>query len=319
MDRLVLYDDYTRQQVHRIFDPSSSFTRGSGTWGGRGIVRVRDTEDYVFFVTFGRQQAHHTFEEWVTEEGILMWQSEPGQALQHPRIQRFINHDHRLSHIYLFLRPDRYADYTYLGRLAYLMHDNERERPVYFRWQILEWNPPNPIREMLNLTGIQVQSPPDLRPGVLPSVTPTLSRKGQTTSEFVSITSDHLVEPERAPQVSLAGEHLVVCYEMQVRTQDVQHVSSTYGSHLGYHVLSQDENHRRKFIKVETTRGGNATPFRMTEQELRFGSAHADQYAIYRVYGYRSATNSGMFYELRGDPRRHLECAPAVFQALPRF
>lgn len=27
--------------------------------------------------------------------------------------------------------------YTYLGRLSYLSHDAERERPVHFEWQLI--------------------------------------------------------------------------------------------------------------------------------------------------------------------------------------
>ena len=29
--------------------------------------------------------------------------------------------------------------YTYFGRLKYLVHDRDREEPVYFTWQILKW------------------------------------------------------------------------------------------------------------------------------------------------------------------------------------
>jgi hypothetical protein len=48
-----------------------------------------------------------------------------------------------LTHtIYLFLRTEPRRPYTYLGRLKYLAHDTEREHPVYFQWQLLDWSPP---------------------------------------------------------------------------------------------------------------------------------------------------------------------------------
>lgn len=39
-----------------------------------------------------------------------------------------------------FLRTDRKNPaYTYLGKLAYISHDTQREQPVHFKWQILDW------------------------------------------------------------------------------------------------------------------------------------------------------------------------------------
>ena len=55
--------------------------------------------------------------------------------------------------------PSRYP-YTYLGRLAYIEHDGQREKPVYFTWQILEWElPPEKARGMgLRLIGSSVEN-----------------------------------------------------------------------------------------------------------------------------------------------------------------
>ena len=41
----------------------------------------------------------------------------------------------------LLLRPDEKAAYTYLGRLKYLRHDPSPEKPVYFQWQLVDWEP----------------------------------------------------------------------------------------------------------------------------------------------------------------------------------
>ena len=35
------------------------------------------------------------------------------------------------------MREDKKSDYKYLGKLAYLDHDTQREMPVYFQWQLL--------------------------------------------------------------------------------------------------------------------------------------------------------------------------------------
>jgi hypothetical protein len=45
-------------------------------------------------------------------------------------------------------RRDRVVPlYTFLGRLKYVGHDRDREQPVYFTWQILDWNLPEQVRE----------------------------------------------------------------------------------------------------------------------------------------------------------------------------
>lgn len=149
---LKLYEDYSRQQVQQTFAPEDSFTRGAGLWGISGIVPIpKRPGDFVFFVTFSQEWGGHTFDEGITEEGILTWQSQPSQSLDMPQIKQFINHDESKNSIYLFLRTKRSGSYTYLGRLKYISHDLERENPVYFQWQIIEGAVPPQIRERIGL------------------------------------------------------------------------------------------------------------------------------------------------------------------------
>lgn len=68
MKKLLLYQDYTREDVHDIFEPDTRFTLQSGKWGIAGIVQIADREgDFVLFVTFGKKQGTHVFDEVVTE------------------------------------------------------------------------------------------------------------------------------------------------------------------------------------------------------------------------------------------------------------
>ena len=66
--------------------------------------------------------------------------------MRESRIIDFINHDYLKNNIYLFLRTSDKENYTYMGLLAYVDHDNQREKPVYFKWQILDWNDDNSNR-----------------------------------------------------------------------------------------------------------------------------------------------------------------------------
>lgn len=152
MPELKLYSEYSRQDVHDIFSPETRFTPSSGTWGLQGIVEIPNKPgDFVFFVTFGQHQSGHTFDEWITEEGVISWQSQPSQSFQDRRIQQFIHHNEQINAIYLFLRTKRTSNYTYLGKLKYLAHDLVREKPVYMYWQLLDWPIPAEVLRQINL------------------------------------------------------------------------------------------------------------------------------------------------------------------------
>ena len=152
MPALTLYSEYSRKDVHDIFSPETRFTQSSGSWGLHGIVEIPNKPgDFVFFVTFGQHQAGHTFDEWITEEGMISWQSQPRQSFEDRRIQQFIHHDDGKNAIHLFLRTQRTANYTYLGKLRYLAHDPARARPVYMYWQLLNWPIPVEALDRLSL------------------------------------------------------------------------------------------------------------------------------------------------------------------------
>ena len=84
---LTPYKDYSREEVHDIFSPDSMFTPQAGTWGLQGIVSIPDRDgDYVFFMTFGQSQSRHRFDEYITTDGMLSWQSQPQQNMNSPSI-----------------------------------------------------------------------------------------------------------------------------------------------------------------------------------------------------------------------------------------
>jgi len=66
-------------------------------------------------------------------------------------IRTFINHDHFSNRIMLLLRTKDGDKYTYMGDLAYLTHNADREQPVYFHWQIIEWEIRNDIFKNMEL------------------------------------------------------------------------------------------------------------------------------------------------------------------------
>jgi hypothetical protein len=153
MNDLRLYEDYTRQAVHDILAPDKPFTADAGSWGRHEIVRVAERAgDFVFFVTLGQEQAEKEQQQWVTQNGILHWESQPHQKLDDRWIQGYIRPSDRHNHIHLFLRTSEESEYTYLGELKYLSHDPSQEQPVRIRWQILNWHIPRAALQRMGLT-----------------------------------------------------------------------------------------------------------------------------------------------------------------------
>ena len=146
MPNLERWQPYTRGEVHDIFSPDTIFTPQGGTWGMHGIVPIPERpKSYVFFVTYGQKQADHVFDESITDDGVLTWQSQPRQRLTDPTIRNLIEHDDRIDTIHLFLRSRRTGPYIYCGALGYLHHDTDREQPVHFQWQLMDWPPPEAV------------------------------------------------------------------------------------------------------------------------------------------------------------------------------
>ena len=150
---------------------------------------------------------------------FLSWQSQPQQDLNEKRIQQWIHHNEFENSIYLFLRTGFGQKYTYLGRLEYLSHDQERERPVYFQWQIIEWSMPLEKQTAIGLKpqpksiAQQIQKIPvedqssisgQLSEVPAPAVTSTV---GQKTSQFrARKPPDYSVKDEKDRKLGEAGE-----------------------------------------------------------------------------------------------------------------
>tara|TARA_B110000879_G_scaffold21392_1_gene27182 strand:+ start:1628 stop:1930 length:303 start_codon:yes stop_codon:yes gene_type:complete len=70
--------------------------------------------DFAFIVTYGASQGRHSFDEGITEEGFVAWQSQPSNNFKDKRIQQLIVHNELTNNIYLFLRDNKKSDYEYL-------------------------------------------------------------------------------------------------------------------------------------------------------------------------------------------------------------
>lgn len=303
MEELKKYSKYSRRQIHDIFSPDTQFYKGTGDWGGKGIIKVPGTNrDYIFLVTYGQKQAGHVFDESIDENGILTWQSQPSQKLSDPRIKTFINHDYTTDNIYLFLRGKGEIDYTYFGLLAYVDHDNQREKPVYFKWQILDWNEKeaekttqDTKKKELTYETAEINAQKfvlTLREDEKGSYI-TTERKGKNTEEFSSNKNINFIEKDKKNSaLGNLGEDVVVEYEKRElikrgRSDLIDKVKPTrtfIGNAARYDVLSFDENGKEKYIEVKTTTGAANNEFHISDKEVEFSQRNGDSYFLYRVY-----------------------------------
>lgn len=323
MRELVRYENYSRKEIHDIFSPDTSFTPGAGYWGISGIIKVPGTmHDYIFLVTYGQKQARHEFDEDIDENGILTWQSQPSQTLQTPQILEFIKHDYTTDNIYLFLRTDKKNDYTYLGLLAYIDHDNEREKPVYFKWQILDWNGQKGKKVVKNLkivdyTYENVNIDNKKFELVLQEDNEvyytTSQRKGKNTTEFYNNKNINFEgEIKKNTELGKKGEDIVVEYEktmliMRGREDLAKKVTVTReiaGNAERFDVLSYDENGNEKYIEVKTTKGGLNSIFHISESEVKFSYDYGEKYYLYRVYNFNIKTMSADLNIIKGPIER---------------
>jgi hypothetical protein len=330
------YQEYTRKDVHDIFEKNSRFTPKSGKWGIRGIIsHPSNLNDFIFFVTFGHRERGFSFEESVTEGGVLTWQSEPKQKLNDPIIQKFVSHDHTKNTIHLFLRTEKNRKYCYLGRLAYITHDNERDEPVHFKWQILDWDLDKNQAEAMNLELLPDHSLIEkTQEEIIPLIqTPPPEQRsapfmvGEKSKDFLGKKVDFAENEQKRKEVGKGGEDLVISLEKKTLMElgsphlidDIEHVSKTQGDGAGYDIKSVTLNKEPKYIEVKTTVGGINTPFILSINELNFSKQYAKNYYLYRIYDYNIKNKTGKYYVITGDLSKMMLLEPIQFNCRPQI
>jgi hypothetical protein len=333
MKTLRIGDFYNRRDVHGIFSPDTIFTPQAGTWGLHGIVSIPQREgDWVFFVTLGQTQGDHAFDESITTDGVLSWQSQPRQGLENETIKSLIAHDERVNNIHLFLRSKSGTDYGYFGNLGYLTHDTQRERPVHFQWQLMDWPMPDGFTtqvgvELLgDLKFIESTTLNKIVQGLefVAKPPPRTSRRGTSTLEFQSRKSpNHLAQHANNTALGLLGEQLVLSQEKILLTKEnrsdlaekVVHVSIVEGDGAGYDIRSFTPDGTPKFIEVKSTKGASSSPFFISPNEVEFSKKNSHNYYLYRVFELDASINSAKVYVIHGDLSKQLDLRPTQFIA----
>ena len=304
MKKLIRFNKYSRKDIHDLFSPDTEFYPGAGSWGAQGMIRVPNTlHDYIFLVTYGRKIAGHEFDEKIDSNGVLTWQSKPSEGLNDTRVKDYINHDDLKNNIYLFLRTSGNEDYSYMGKLAYVEHDNQREHPVYFKWQILDWDV-NEAEKYIDDTIISHSELDSTDSFDSKKFNITLSeielsnkrieRKGKSTTEFKNRNYDFEGNALKNTKLGNAGEDVVVSYEKEYLNsigrkdlaERVMKTSDFAGNSESFDILSFDRDGNKKYIEVKTTTGGIDNIFHISENEVLFSEEFSENYYLYRLYNF---------------------------------
>jgi hypothetical protein len=342
MRKLELWQTYSREEVHGIFSPDTPFTPQTGTWGLQGIVKVPERPgSFVFFVTFGQSQGDFDFDESITADGVLTWQSQPKQRLLDATIQDLIDHDDRTNTIYLFLRTRRNAEYTYCGVLGYLVHDEEREQPVHFQWQLLDWPAPAGVLDSMELvleprtgggaaSALGLATPVMLASSfVLDEVPPPSGAKSGGTKTKTFKATKYALHPDqdaRNKALGLAGEELVLLAERRRLTtagrsdlaDQVTHVSVEQGDGAGYDIRSFDDGGDVRHLEVKTTRSGKMGGFFVSPNEVAFSEAQPNTFVLVRVFDFDPKTKCGTCYRIPGPLTESVSLTVSEYRASPQ-
>jgi hypothetical protein len=285
-------------------------------------------------IAFGQTQAGHEFDEAVYSDGVLQWQSQPGQELATPTIQRLIIHNHLQNDILLFLRTKTDGPYMFMGSLKYVNHDHERQHPVHFHWQIVDFDPTKDYESLLGLkleptpaaTAIDIPEQKPFSQTLIPVAAPSteLARKGVPilTTDFRRSPVDYEERDRNSRKLGTTGEDLAFAYEraelIKAGRQDlaerVEMVCRTMGDSAGFDIRSFDRGtYEEVHIEVKTTSGPLTTPFFMSAAEVEYARTCPKRYVIYRVYAYSPNSSEIQFLAIQ-RPVETLEFTPAIFR-----
>jgi hypothetical protein len=112
-----------------------------------------------------------------------------------------------------------------------------------------------------------------------------------------SFSTNYLEREARNRSLGSAGEEFVLNFERarlliagrEALAGSIEHTSRVRGDGEGFDILSFEESGKERLIEVKTTKYGRETPFFVSSNELAVSDSRADQYHLYRLFGFRVA------------------------------
>ncbi|WP_374538583.1 DUF3427 domain-containing protein [Chitinimonas taiwanensis] len=331
------YRTYDRRGIAEVFEPGGAFTPGAGRWGMPGIVESpKGSGHFVFMVTLGKPTEGNPYQDALTEDGFLIWESQSQQDFDSPVIRKLLVHDADARNIHLFLRPQAGAKYTYLGLLEYFSHDANKSKPVHFIWRVRNWDLSAaslkrlelPVRSPLDPAYSLAPEPALVHPLIQVPAPAAVAMPNPVAKKSAARANNGVIDwaerDLRNRQLGLQGEKLVLQYEMDALiaagradlAARVRHVALVDAA-AGFDIESFRPDGSPKRIEVKTTQGTASTPFYISLNEVLASRNDASSYSIYRVFDYRPDSAQVRFFELLGDVELSCGLEPVSFRAYP--
>jgi len=112
-----------------------------------------------------------------------------------------------------------------------------------------------------------------------------------------SFSTNYLEREARNRSLGSAGEEFVLNFERarlltagrEALAGRIEHTARVRGDGEGFDILSFEESGKERLIEVKTTKYGRETPFFVSSNELAVSDSRADEYHLYRLFGFRLA------------------------------
>jgi hypothetical protein len=135
---------YSRREAAAIFEPQYDFKPSRGSWGLSGIIRLKDVNGYVFFVTLDKSQVDgFNYRDVITKDGHVIWETQNQHHQNSKLVKELIDFNPNELEVHLFVRKGKTGiagqpeKYIYLGKLCYIDHDKKSNNPVKFEFELL--------------------------------------------------------------------------------------------------------------------------------------------------------------------------------------
>jgi len=340
LQKPLLFKQYKRKDICHLFEPNAVFTPKTGRWGIQGIVKLNNaTDDLVFMVSLEKPHEGNPYHDYLSEDGVLSWQTQSRTKISDPFVQRLIAHDPDVSNIHLFLRSAKREAYSYLGLLDYQWHDEQTTQPVHFEWRLTNINavenlaeqlgsellaPAKKINPKVKDASAKTFNPEDFAAPIISNPTAKSNTKNPTKrnppKKLVEL--DWAVADERNRTLGDQGEQLVMKYErnrlIAAGRADLAAVIeriSLVDSAAGYDIQSFDLEGNEIFIEVKSTKGGINTPFYISANEVATANNHPGKYYLYRLHSLNLQSKTYQLYVKQGSVEEIFDLEPVSFKA----
>ena len=130
---------------------------------------------------------------------------------------------------------------------------------------------------------------------------PTRSEPARTAQQSQvrrrPFSTNYLEREARNRSLGSAGEEFVLNFERarlltagrEALAGRIEHTARVRGDGEGFDILSFEESGKERLIEVKTTKYGRETPFFVSSNELAVSDSRADEYHLYRLFGFRLA------------------------------